>query len=132
MIDQKINNSLKELEQSLKNIDSARKQVEKTVNSYDGLNNTTSEYVTTLSTLTTNVKNLIKSVETDYNQKVSAFEQDRKTIIDSANAASQKLSEASDGFKASLNNIETKLRYSMIINIITFISLLVVLFFVLK
>ena len=132
MIDQKINNSLKELEQSLKNIDSARKQVEKTVNSYDGLNNTTSEYVTTLSTLTTNVKNLIKSVETDYYQKLSAFEQDRKTIIDSANAASQKLSEASDGFKASLNNIETKLRYSMIINIITFISLLVVLFFVLK
>lgn len=132
MIDQKINNSLKELEQSLKNIESARKQVEKTVNSYDGLNNITSEYVTTLSTLTTNVKNLIKSVETDYNQKVSAFEQDRKTIIDSANAASQKLSEASDGFKASLNNIETKLRYSMIINIITFISLLVVLFFVLK
>ena len=132
MIDQKINNSLMELEQSLKNIESARKQVEKTVNSYDGLNNTTSEYVTTLSTLTTNVKNLIKSVETDYNQKVSAFEQDRKTIIDSANAASQKLSEASDGFKASLNNIETKLRYSMIINIITFISLLVVLFFVLK
>ena len=82
--------------------------------------------------LTTNVKNLIKSVETDYNQKVSAFEQDRKTIIDSANAASLKLSEASDEFKASLNNIETKLRYSMIINIITFISLLVVLFFVLK
>ena len=132
MIDQKINNSLKELEQSLKNIDSARKQVEKTVNSYNGLNNTTSEYVTTLSTLTTNVQNLIKSVEKDYNQKVSAFEQDRKTIIDSANAASLKLSEASDGFKASLNNIETKLRYSMIINIITFISLLVVLFFVLK
>lgn len=29
MIDQKINNSLRELEQSLKNIDSARKQVEK-------------------------------------------------------------------------------------------------------
>lgn len=132
MIDQKINNSLKELEQSLKNMDSARKQVEKTVKSYDGLNNTTSEYVTTLSTLTTNVQNLIKSVETDYNQKVSAFEQDRKTIIDSANAASLKLSEASDEFKASLNNIETKLRYSMIINIITFISLLVVLFFVLK
>ena len=37
MIDQKINNSLRELEQSLKNIDSARKQVEKTISSYDGL-----------------------------------------------------------------------------------------------
>lgn len=117
---------------NITNIDSARKQVEKTVNSYDGLNNTTSEYVTILSTLTTNVKNLIKSVETDYNQKVSAFEQDRKSIIDYANAASQKLSEASDGFNASLNDLETKLKYSMIINVITFISLLAVLFFVLK
>lgn len=29
MIDQRINDSLKELEQSLKNIDSARKQIEK-------------------------------------------------------------------------------------------------------
>ena len=132
MIDQKINNSLKELEQSLKNIDSARKQVEKTVNSYDGLNTTTSEYVTTLSTLTSNVKNLIKSVETDYYQKLSAFEQDRKTIIDSANAASQKLSEASDGFQASLNNIEKKLKYSMIVNVISLISLFVVLFFVFR
>ena len=31
MIDQRINDSLKELEQSLKNIDSARKQVEKII-----------------------------------------------------------------------------------------------------
>ena len=31
MIDQRINDSLKELEQSLKNLDSARKQVEKTI-----------------------------------------------------------------------------------------------------
>ena len=37
MIDQRINDSLKELEQGLKNIDSARKQVERTINSYDGL-----------------------------------------------------------------------------------------------
>ena len=33
MIDQRINDSLKELEQSLKNIDSARKQIEKTIES---------------------------------------------------------------------------------------------------
>ena len=46
MIDQRINDSLKELEQGLKNIDSARKQVERTINSYDGLHNSTSEYVT--------------------------------------------------------------------------------------
>ena len=45
MIDEKINNSLKELEQRLQNVESARKQVEKTVSSYDGLNKTTAEYV---------------------------------------------------------------------------------------
>ena len=45
MIDQRINDSLKELEQGLKNIDSARKQVERTINSYDGLHNSTSEYM---------------------------------------------------------------------------------------
>ena len=37
MIEEKINNSLKELEEGLKDIESARKQVEKTVSSYDGL-----------------------------------------------------------------------------------------------
>ena len=43
MIDEKINNSLRELEQGLKNVESARKQVEKTVSSYDGLNKTTAD-----------------------------------------------------------------------------------------
>ena len=56
MIDEKINNSLKELEQGLKDIESARKQVEKTVNSYDGLNKTTGEYVTKLGALTTKIQ----------------------------------------------------------------------------
>ena len=48
MIEEKINNSLKELEEGLKDIESARKQVEKTVSSYDGLTKTTAEYVTKL------------------------------------------------------------------------------------
>ena len=48
MIDQRINDTLKELEQALINIDSARSQVEKTVNSFDGLNSSTSEYVSQL------------------------------------------------------------------------------------
>ena len=37
MIEEKINNSLKELEQGLREIESARKQVEKTVSSFVGL-----------------------------------------------------------------------------------------------
>ena len=132
MIDQKINNSLKELEQSLKNIDSARKQVEKTVGSYDGLKNATSEYVSTLSTLTSQVRELISSIETDYKQKGSSFEKDRETIVDSTNAALQKLSDATDNFQNSLNSVEAKLKYSLILNGVTLVSLAAVLFFVLK
>ena len=81
MIDQRINDSLKELEQGLKNIDSARKQVERTINSYDGLHNSTSEYVTQLGKLTTKVKELVTAIGTDYNQKATAFDKDRKVII---------------------------------------------------
>lgn len=117
------------LEQGLKNIDSARKQVEKTVNSYDGLHNSTSEYVAQLGNLTTKVKELVAVIGTDYNQKVAVFEKDRKSVIDSANSASQKLSEATDSFKNSLDKIESKLNYSLIINIVLSIALGGVIFF---
>lgn len=128
MIDQRINDSLKELEQGLKNIDSARKQVEKTVNSFDGLNGSTSEYVSQLGTLTSKVKGLIAAIETDYNQKTAAFEKDRKSIIESVNSASQKLADATETFANSLNKIDTKLKYSMIVNAILFVILGVVVF----
>ena len=128
MIDQRINDSLKELEQRLKNIDSARKQVEKTVNSFDGLNGSTSEYVSQLGILTSKVKGLIAAIETDYNQKTAAFEKDRKSIVESANSASQKLADATEVFANSLNKIDTKLKYSMIVNAILFVILGVLVF----
>ena len=128
MIDQRINDSLKVLEQGLKNIDSARKQVEKTVNSFEGLNSSTSEYVSQLSVLTSKVKGLITAVETDYNQKTAAFEKDRKSIVESANSASQKLADATETFANSLNKIDTKLKYSMIVNAILFVILGLVVF----
>ena len=111
MIDQRINDSLKELEQGLKNIDSARKQVERTINSYDGLHNSTSEYVTQLGKLTTKVKELVTAIGTDYNQKATAFDKDRKVIVDSANSAIHELSNSTETFKNSLNNVENKLKY---------------------
>ena len=118
MIDQRINDSLKELEQSLKNIDSARKQVEKTIESYDGLHDSASEYVAQLKKITTKVEELIAAVGTDYKQKVEEFDKDCKSIIESANSVSQKLSEATDSFNNSLNKIEAKQNYSLIINIV--------------
>lgn len=123
MIDQRINDSLKELEQSLKNLDSARKQVEKTIESYDGLHDSVSEYVAQLEKITTKVEELIVVVGTDYTQKVEEFDKDCKSIIESANSASQKLSEATDSFNNSLNKIEVKQNYSMIINIVLAIIL---------
>lgn len=123
MIDQRINDSLKELEQNLKNIDSARKQVEKTIESYDGLHDSVSEYVAQLEKITTKVEELIASVGTDYKQKVKEFDNDCKSIIESANSASQKLSEATDSFNNSLNKIEAKQNYNMIINIVLTIIL---------
>lgn len=123
MIDQKINDSLKELEQSLKKLDSARKQVEKTIESYDGLHDSVSEYVAQLEKITTKVEELIVVVGTDYTQKVEEFDKDCKSIIESVNSASQKLSEATDSFNNSLNKIEAKQNYSMIINIVLAIIL---------
>ena len=123
MIDQRINDSLKELEQSLKNLDSARKQVEKTMESYDGLHDSVSEYVAQLEKITTKVEELIVVVGTDNKQKVEEFDKDCKSIIESANSASQKLSEATDSFNNSLNTIEAKQNYSMMINIVLAIIL---------
>lgn len=118
MIDQRINDSLKELEQSLKNLDSARKQVEKTIESYDGLHDSASEYVAQLKKITTKVEELIAAVGTDYKQKVEEFDKDCKSIIESANSSSQKLSEATGSFNNSLNKIEAKQNYSLIINVV--------------
>ena len=123
MIDQRINDSLKELEQSLKNIDSARKQVEKTIESYDGLHDSASEYVAQLKKITTKVEELIAAVGTDYKQKVEEFDKDCKSIIESANSASQKLSEATESFNNSVNKIDAKQNYCMIINIVLAIIL---------
>ena len=123
MIDQRINDSLKELEQSLKKIDSARKQVEKTIESFVGLHDSVSEYVAQLKKITTKVEELIAAVGTDYKQKVEEFDKDCKSIIESANSATQKLSEATDSFNNSLNKIEAKQNYSMIINIVLAIIL---------
>ena len=123
MIDQRINDSLMELEQSLKNLDSARKQVEKTIESYDGLHDSLSEYVAQLEKITTKVEELIVVVGTDYKQKVKGFDNDCKSIIESANSASQKLSEATDSFNNSLNKIEAKQNYSLIINVVLAIIL---------
>lgn len=132
MIDAKINNSLRELEQGLQNIESARKQVEKTVNSYDGLNATTADYVNKLGVVTTKIKELIDSIGNDYDQKVKTFEKDRETVIKASNAATEKLSSATDEFKESLSEIQIKLKYSLIVNAVSLATTAAIVFLLLK
>ena len=132
MIDEKINNSLRELEQGLKNMESARKQVEKTVNSYDGLHSTTAEYVSKLGTITTKIQELVDVIGKDYSQKVKAFEKDRETVINASTAATEKLSNATEKFKDSLVEIQTKLKYSLIVNAVSLVAIAAILFFLLK
>lgn len=132
MIDEKINNSLRELEQGLKSMESARKQVEKTVNSYDGLNSTTAEYVNKLGTITTKIQELVDAIGKDYSLKVRAFDKDRETVINASTTATEKLSNATEEFKDSLVEIQTKLKYSLIVNAVSLAAIAVILFFVLK
>ena len=132
MIDEKINNSLKELEQGLKSIESARKQVEKTVNSYDGLNSTTAEYVSKLGTITTMIQEVVDAIGKDYSQKVKAFEKDRETVIKASNAATEKLSNATEEFKVSLSEIQTKLKYSLIVNAVSLVAIAAIVFLLFK
>ena len=132
MIDEKINNSLRELEQGLKSMESARKQVEKTVNSYDGLNSTTAEYVNKLGTITTKIQELVDAIGKDYSLKVRAFDKDRETVINASTTAIEKLSNATEEFKDSLVEIQTKLKYSLIVNAVSLVAVATILFFLLK
>ena len=132
MIDEKINNSLKELEQGLKNVESARKQVEKTVNSYDGIKATTTDYVNKLGTITNKIQEIVDSIGKDYAKKVTEFEKDREIVINASNAATEKLSNATDEFNNSLSAIQTKLKYSLIVNAVSLVAIGIIVFLLLK
>lgn len=108
MIEEKINNSLKELEEGLKDIESARKQVERTVNSYNGLNKTTGEYVIKLGILTTKIQELVDSIGKDYDLKVKEFERDLDAIIKTSNDATDKLTNATEEIKAAAKTIKDR------------------------
>ena len=124
--------SLERMKSVLTDIQSAKQQVEKTVNSYDGLNETTAEYVSKLGTITTKIQELVDAIGKDYSLKVKAFEKDRDTVINAANAATEKLSNATEEFKDSLVEIQTKLKYSLIVNVVSLAAIATILIFLLK
>ena len=132
MIDEKINNSLRELEQGLKSMESARQQVERTVNSYDGLNSTTAEYVSKLGIITTKIQEIVDTIGKDYSQKVKAFEKDRETVINASTAATEKLFKASEEFKDSLVDVQTKLNISLILNVVSLVVIGIIVYLLSK
>jgi methyl-accepting chemotaxis protein len=132
MIDERINKTLKELEQGLQDVESARKQVERTVSSFSNLNTTKLEYVSKLGTITTKVQELVGYVGKDYAQKVKDFEKDREAVIKSSNAATEKLSNATEEFKDSLFEIQTKLKYSLIVNAVSLVVIGTIVLLLLK
>ena len=124
--------SLERMKSVLTDIQSAQQQVEKTVNSYDGLNSTTAEYVNKLGTITTKIQELVDSIGKDYSLKVKAFEKDRETVINASTTATERLSNATEEFKDSLVEIQTKLKYSLIVNAVSLVAVATILFFLLK
>lgn len=126
MIDKKINDTLIELEENLKSLDSARLQVTKIVESYDGLKTSTSKYVSELETITEKMKNLINSIEKDYSQKNEEFQKDRDVIYNTSSAAIKELSDATGEFKSLLRGIQDKLKYNIIINVISLIVIIMI------
>lgn len=132
MIDEKINKTLKELELGLQDVESARKQVERTVSSFSNLNTSTLEYVSKLGIITTKIKELVDSVGKDYDQKVKAFEKDKDTVIKASNAATEKLSNATEKFKDSLFEIQTKLKYSIILNVVSLLAIAAIIFLLMR
>lgn len=132
MIDEKINKTLSELEASLKNIESARKQVQETITSYDGLKNTTTNYVNNLSSIDKNLEQLILSIGKDYESKVVSFEKDCKIIYDSCNALIASINNSAEEIKnnvsASIAGIHKKFTYVLICNAILFVTILLLYF----
>ena len=124
--------SLERMKSVLTDIQSAKQQVEKTVNSYDGLNSTTAEYVSKLGTITTMIQEVVDAIGKDYSQKVKAFEKDRETVIKASNAATEKLSNATEEFKVSLFEIQTKLKYSLIVNAVSLVAIAAIVFLLFK
>ena len=126
MMDERINQTLSELENNLKNIEAARRQVEKTVNSYDGLKTATAEYVTELGNVTAKTKELVDTIGEDYSQRIMSFKKDREAIINAATTAIQNLSNATEEFKKSLSEVKTRLKFSLIVNIISLVAIVAI------
>jgi|GEM_PF-479178 len=134
MIDNKINKTLSELEDGLRNIESARRQVEKTVNSYRELKEVTIEYVNSLSSIDKNLKELVHVIGEDYKDKSEAFEKDCENISESCHslisAINNSVEDIKNDISSHIDKIHRKFTYVLICNAIIFLTMIVLCLFV--
>ena len=132
MIDEKINQTLSELENSLRNIDSARQQVENTVNSYSGLKVATSDYVRSLSSINDNLQELVTAIDKDYRSKAESFDKDRKNISESCQATisaiNKSVEDITNEVSSNIDKIHRKFTYLLICNFILFVTMIILYF----
>lgn len=133
MIDEKINKTLSELENGLRNVESARKQVENTVSSYSELKKVTADYVNGLSAINNSLKELVDAIGKDYNNKSESFEKDCKIISESCHSLISSINKSVEDIKnnvsSSIEGIHKKFTYVLICNFILFITMFVLYFF---
>lgn len=133
MIDDKINNSLKEIERELQNISSARTQVNKTVASYEELKIATASYTKSLNNVKEELTSLVNTLRIDYKEIISDFKKQQKDIATASQSTLDSLSEASENVKKSvsdsINSIQKKLIISIILNVVL-IAIVMVLHFI--
>lgn len=127
MIDDKINESLKEIERELQNVKSARNQVDSTVASYEALRNATSSYVTSMNNIKEEVTKLVKVVGDDYKGITTDFKRQQSEIQAMAKSALESISEAATQVETSVANsiksIQTKLTIALVLNTLTIIAI---------
>lgn len=132
MIDEKINKTLSELENSLRNVESARKQVENTVNSYSELKKVTADYVNSLSSIDKNLKELVYVIGKDYDNKSESFSKDCKTISESCHSLISFINNSVEDIKnnvsSHIDGIHKKFTYVLICNFILFTTMITLYF----
>lgn len=99
MIDEKINEALAELAQSLKDLDSARRQVDSTVKAYGQLSEATTEYAANMASVQKSIEKLVATIGDNYHGDVNRLKAKSEIVIASCKA---KLDQAATTFADSV------------------------------
>lgn len=100
MIDEKINEALTELAESLKDLDSARKQVDDTVKAYRSLSEATTEYAANMASVQKSIEKLVATIGGNYQGDVNRLKAKSEIVVASFKA---KMDQAATTFAANVS-----------------------------